>query len=123
MAVGALRAVREAGLRVPEDVAVAARMDNPVWAGLVEPPLTALAQPVRAMAEAAVRLVLEQVAGERREAVRVVLPMELRIGRTRPGRRSRPPTEALEHRHDPGSERPEHADGIDGTDGARGRAR
>jgi DNA-binding LacI/PurR family transcriptional regulator len=81
MAVGTLRAVREAGLGVPQDVALAT-VDDPVWADLVDPPLTALAQPVRAMAEAAVRLVLERVAGDRREVVRLVLPMELRIRRS-----------------------------------------
>lgn len=81
MAVGTLRAVREAGLRVPDAIALAT-VDDPVWAELVDPPLTALAQPVRAMAEAAVRLALERVAGARREVVRLVLPMELRIRRS-----------------------------------------
>jgi LacI family transcriptional regulator len=81
MAVGALRAVRQAGLTVPDDVSLAT-VDDPVWAELVEPPLTALAQPVRTMAEAAVGLVLERVAGDRREAVRLVLPMELRVRRS-----------------------------------------
>jgi DNA-binding LacI/PurR family transcriptional regulator len=81
MAVGTLRAVREAGLVVPGDVALAT-VDDPVWAELVDPPLTALAQPVRAMAEAAVRLVLDRVAGERRDVVRLVLPMELRVRRS-----------------------------------------
>lgn len=81
MAVGALRAVREAGLRVPEEVAFAT-VDDPVWAELVDPPLTALAQPVRAMAEAAVRLVLERAAAPRHEPVRLVLPMELRVRRS-----------------------------------------
>lgn len=81
MAVGALRAVREAGLAVPHDVAIAT-VDDPVWAELMDPPLTALAQPVRGMAEAAVRLVLERVAGERQDAVRIVLPMELRVRRS-----------------------------------------
>lgn len=81
MAVGALLAVRDAELRIPDDIALAT-VDDPVWADLIEPPLTALAQPVRAMAEAAVRLALERVAGKRREAIRLVLPMELRIRRS-----------------------------------------
>jgi DNA-binding LacI/PurR family transcriptional regulator len=84
MAVGALRAMRELGLRVPEDVALVA-VDDPVWAELVDPPLTTLAQPVRAMAEAAVRMVLERVAGEHADAVRLVLPMELRVRRSSGG--------------------------------------
>jgi DNA-binding LacI/PurR family transcriptional regulator len=81
MAVGTLRAVRGAGHRIPEDIALVT-VDDPIWAELVDPPLTALAQPVRQMAEAAVRLVLERVAGTRRDVVRLVLPMELRIRRS-----------------------------------------
>ncbi len=81
MAVGVLRAVRGAGLVAPDDVAIVT-VDDPVWAELVDPPLTALAQPVRAMAEAAVRLALERVMGVREDAVRLVLPMELRVRRS-----------------------------------------
>jgi DNA-binding LacI/PurR family transcriptional regulator len=88
MAVGALRVIREAGHAIPDDIALAT-VDDPVWAELVDPPLTALAQPVRAMAEAAVRLVLERVTGGRRAVVRLVLPMELRIRRSS-GARTRP---------------------------------
>lgn len=81
MAVGALRVIRATGLRVPDDVALAT-VDDPVWAELVDPPLTALAQPVRAMAEEAVRRALKRVSGDRRPAMRLVLPMELRIRRS-----------------------------------------
>jgi LacI family transcriptional regulator len=94
MAVGTLRAVREAGYTVPDDIALAT-VDDPVWAELVDPPITALAQPVRAMAESAVRLVLERVAGKRREVVRLVLPMELRIRRS-----SGPPAEPVRARRE-----------------------
>lgn len=84
MAGGTLRAVRRAGLVVPDEIALAT-VDDPVWAELVDPPLTALAQPVRAMAEAAVRLVLERVAGERDVSVHLVMPMELRVRRSSGG--------------------------------------
>ena len=77
MTIGALRSLRRQGLRVPDDVAVAA-VDDPAWAELVDPPLTTLAQPVRTMAQTAMELVLERIEG-RREPRRVVLPMELRI--------------------------------------------
>ena len=62
---------------MPEDVALAA-VDDPAWAELVDPPLTTLAQPVRRMAQMAMELVLERIAG-RREPRRIVLPMELRV--------------------------------------------
>lgn len=64
MTIGALRALRSRGLRVPDDVALVA-VDDPPWAELVEPSLTTLAQPVRQMAECAVRLLFERISGER----------------------------------------------------------
>lgn len=84
MAIGTMRALRSAGLRVPHDVAIAA-VDDPIWAELVDPPLTALAQPVRMLAETAMRLMVERIEGGRTEARRVVLPMELRIRRSSGG--------------------------------------
>ena len=78
MAIGTLRALRTAGLKVPADVAIGA-VDDPIWAELMDPPLTTLAQPVRALAETAMRLMVERIEGGRREVRRVVLPMELRI--------------------------------------------
>jgi LacI family transcriptional regulator len=78
MAIGTLRALRSARLRVPDDVAIGS-VDDPIWAELMDPPLTVLAQPVRALAQTAMRLMLERIEGGRREVRRVVLPMELRI--------------------------------------------
>jgi LacI family transcriptional regulator len=77
MTLGALRAIREAGLRVPDDVAVVG-VDDPAWSALVDPPLTTLAQPVRAMAADAVELLLQRVTGEREQTRRIVHPFELR---------------------------------------------
>ncbi|MDT5034809.1 MAG: hypothetical protein QOC94_4980, partial [Actinoplanes sp.] len=48
MASGALRALREAGLRVPQDVALAGFEDAPV-ATQTDPPLTTVHQPVEEM--------------------------------------------------------------------------
>jgi DNA-binding LacI/PurR family transcriptional regulator len=84
MVVGALRAIRDAGVEIPGDLALGT-VDDPVWAELANPPLTTLAQPVRAMAEAAVRMILERVEGGRREARHVDLPMELRVRRSSGG--------------------------------------
>lgn len=78
MAIGALKALARAGRRVPEDVAVVA-LDDPFWADLVEPPLTVLAQPVRAMADAAMRLLLERIGGRRKRVRHEVFPCELRV--------------------------------------------
>ena len=78
MAIGALRAIRHSGLRIPDDLAVVA-VDDPPWAELIDPPLSVVAQPVRRMAETAIRLLLDRIEGGRTEPVRVVLPIELRI--------------------------------------------
>ena len=77
MAAGALGAIRERGLRVPDDVALVS-IDDPFWAGLIDPPLTTLAQPVRAMAEAAVKLLMGRIDGTRTRRKRLVFDLELR---------------------------------------------
>jgi DNA-binding LacI/PurR family transcriptional regulator len=63
MAAGALRALRVAGRRVPEDVAVVGFEDSAV-ARYAQPPLTTVRQPIEEMGRQATRLLLAQVAGE-----------------------------------------------------------
>ncbi len=62
MALGAIRAARQRGLRVPEDVSVIGFDDSPLIP-FTDPPLTTVRQPVRAMATAAVGALLEAVGG------------------------------------------------------------
>jgi LacI family transcriptional regulator len=78
MTIGALRALRSLGVRVPEEVALVA-IDDPFWAELVDPPLTTLAQPVREMAGSAVRLLMERIGGRRAEPGRLVFDFRLRV--------------------------------------------
>src|SRR5579859_2529961 len=54
---GALRALRELRLRIPEDVALIGFGDE-TWASIVVPPLTVIEQPVEEMGERAVNLLL-----------------------------------------------------------------
>jgi DNA-binding LacI/PurR family transcriptional regulator len=63
MAAGALRALRAAGRRVPEDVAVVGFEDSAV-ARYAQPPLTTVRQPIEEMGRQATRLLLARVAGE-----------------------------------------------------------
>ncbi len=71
MTVGVLHAIKEAGMRVGEDVSLVS-IDDPPWAELTDPPLTTLGQPVRAMADAAVELLFARLEGGRkRRKVRV----------------------------------------------------
>jgi LacI family transcriptional regulator len=78
MALGALKALAQHGRRVPDDVAIVA-LDDPFWAELVQPPLTVLAQPVRAMADAAMRLLLERIERRRGEPRHERYSFELRV--------------------------------------------
>jgi DNA-binding LacI/PurR family transcriptional regulator len=63
MAAGALRALRAAGRRVPDDVAVVGFEDSAV-ARYTQPPLTTVRQPIEEMGRQATRLLLAKVAGE-----------------------------------------------------------
>jgi LacI family transcriptional regulator len=62
MAIGALKGLREAGLRVPADVSLIGFDDAP-WFDLFDPPLAAVAQPIDALATAAVDAMLGLLAG------------------------------------------------------------
>jgi DNA-binding LacI/PurR family transcriptional regulator len=77
MAVGALQAIRKADLRVPADVAIVS-FDDPPWAELTDPPLTTLAQPVRAMAAASVELLMHRLGQGRERPKCRVFELELR---------------------------------------------
>ncbi|MFJ3931127.1 MULTISPECIES: LacI family DNA-binding transcriptional regulator [unclassified Streptomyces] len=60
MALGAIRAARQRGLRVPGDVSVVGFDDSPLIA-FTDPPLTTVRKPVPAMGQAAVRALLEEI--------------------------------------------------------------
>jgi LacI family transcriptional regulator len=81
IAVGVLRAAGEVGLRVPEDVAVTGWDDIPV-AGLVAPPLTTVAQPLRRLGATTAALLAERIDGGRAESRQVLLPTHLVIRRS-----------------------------------------
>src|SRR6266540_3431964 len=62
IAIGAIRELRAARLRVPEDVSVVGYDDIPV-AAFLEPPLTTVSQPMREVGERAASLLLGAIAG------------------------------------------------------------
>ena len=76
MAIGAVRAIREAGLGVPEDVALVSFDDLPV-AGFADPPLTTIHQPVLELGAKAVDLLIERIKDPERAPVQVRLPTKL----------------------------------------------
>ncbi|WP_377272474.1 LacI family DNA-binding transcriptional regulator [Peterkaempfera sp. SMS 1(5)a] len=76
MALGAIRAVRQRGLSVPQDVSVVGFDDSPLIA-FTEPPLTTIRKPVEAMATAAVDALLEEVGGNPAQRAEFMFQPEL----------------------------------------------
>ncbi|MFJ6543843.1 LacI family DNA-binding transcriptional regulator [Streptomyces sp. NPDC091385] len=73
MTIGTLRALRERGLSVPDDIALCS-FDDFAWADLFSPRLTAIAQPSREMGARAVRVLLDRLAAPDRPTTTVRLP-------------------------------------------------
>lgn len=88
MALGAIRAIRARGLRVPADVCVIGFDDSPLLA-FTDPPLTTVWQPVRAMAEAAVRALIDAMQGQSASRTEYVFRPELVVRESTTGLRPR----------------------------------
>ncbi len=89
IAIGVLRAARELGLRVPEDISVVGFDDIDI-SQHTNPPLTTVHQPIRQKGESAVRVLLSVV--ERRDLHPVQVRLETRLiirGSTGPAPRRR----------------------------------
>ena len=76
MAIAAMSALREAGLRVPEDVAVTGFDDIPV-ARHLHPQLTTVRQPIQKLGATAFDVLYSMISGEGRPEPEVVLPTSL----------------------------------------------
>jgi LacI family transcriptional regulator len=79
MAIGALKAARDAGLRIPQDIALAGFDDVPL-ASVVEPALTTVRQPIERLGSMAVEILLDILDNERdaeSRTNRIILPTEL----------------------------------------------
>lgn len=78
-AIGAICAVRDAGLSIPEDVAIVG-FDNVPLAAYTAPPLTTVDQPTKEQGREAARLLLERIEGDRaRERREICLDCHLVI--------------------------------------------
>ncbi len=69
MTIGAMKAIRDAGLSCPDDISVACFDDFP-WADVFRPHLTTIAQPVQAIGESAANLLLDRLSGRADEPPR-----------------------------------------------------
>jgi LacI family transcriptional regulator len=76
MLIGTMRALAEKAFSCPSDVSITAIDDFP-WANAFSPALTTVRQPVDAMAEAALGMLLERINGTDRATRHLVFPPEL----------------------------------------------
>jgi LacI family transcriptional regulator len=76
LAVGAIQAVRERGLRVPDDVSVVG-FDDTFEASIVTPALTTVRQPLAEMGRMGVALLVRLLQQQRIEALHVELETKL----------------------------------------------
>lgn len=78
MAIGAMRALRDAGRRIPEDCSVIA-IDGLELSAYIEPPLTTLCQPMEEMGRRSAQILLGMLRGHGAHCCEV-LPTQLREG-------------------------------------------
>jgi LacI family transcriptional regulator len=84
MAIGSIRAVAEAGLRVPEDVSVIG-FDDIQLAGHLNPPLTTMRQDKLGLGAAAGEALIARINGDQTRPSLLALPVELLVrGSTAP---------------------------------------
>jgi DNA-binding LacI/PurR family transcriptional regulator len=78
IAVGALQAIQEAGLRVPDDVALVGFDDLPI-ANKTKPALTTVRQPIAEKAAQATSVLLNLIEQQVEPPIHILLPTELII--------------------------------------------
>jgi LacI family transcriptional regulator, repressor for deo operon, udp, cdd, tsx, nupC, and nupG len=88
MAIGAIRAIGRAGLKVPDDISVVG-FDDILFAAAIEPPLTTIAQPRREIGRRAMRMLAGLLEGRPGPGDDVVLPAPLVVRRSTAPRRRR----------------------------------
>ena len=76
MAIGAIHAIQDRGLKVPEDISVIS-VDNSRMASMVRPQLSSVAQPMYDIGAVSMRLLTKLMKKEPVEQAKVVLPHEL----------------------------------------------
>jgi len=76
MTLGAFRALHEAGVRIPEEIAVVGFDDTP-WATSLNPPLTVASQPSQEIGSSAADLLLDRIARPDRAVRHVILETKL----------------------------------------------
>jgi len=76
LTLGALNAIRDRGLRIPDDVALVG-FDDTTWAALVDPPITVVCQPTYELGQTAAELLFRRLENPDRPTREVVLKGKL----------------------------------------------
>jgi LacI family transcriptional regulator len=76
LAIGVMKGLRRAGLRVPDDVSVVG-FDNVILSEICEPELTTVAGPMRAMGATGVTNLIAVIGGAKPSREPIVLPVKL----------------------------------------------
>lgn len=99
MTIGAIQAIREAGLRIPQDIALVG-FDDLEWNQVYAPYLTAVAQPVFEIGNIAAQRIIAQLKGEENSVMEIRLKTKFIVrqscgaqSQTNSGRRSTPQLE------------------------------
>lgn len=87
MTIGALRAIADAGLTVPDDIAIVG-FDEMSWSRLLNPPITTIGQPTYDLGVEAGRLLLGRIQGYDGAAREIVLGVSLHVRASSAGRPS-----------------------------------
>lgn len=78
LAVGALQAAKEAGLKLPEELSIIS-FDNTILAAVTDPPLTSISQPMEQLGALAVNLLVTELKEKSSAKQRIMLQTELMI--------------------------------------------
>ena len=78
MAIGAIKAIRENGLRIPSDISVMG-FDDISFALMYDPPLSTVSQPKYELGKTAVELLMRQLDKQNKEPEDIILPYKLVI--------------------------------------------
>jgi LacI family transcriptional regulator len=78
MAVGAMRAIKDSGLKIPEDISIVGFDDMPVAAS-TDPPLTTIRQPIQRCGEIAAQTLIDMIDHSDNSPHHIILPTALVI--------------------------------------------
>lgn len=87
-ALGAMRAIKDAGLKIPDDIAVVG-FDNLKYAPLLEVPLTTVAQPFKEIGQKAIKILMDKIQDKNKELCQLVLKPELIVRKSCGGGKKR----------------------------------